>query len=57
MVIQRGRRLDEATPGSGLGLDIVFDIAVLYGGSLHLERSPLGGVRAILEWPVVNERL
>ncbi|MDR4461795.1 MAG: HAMP domain-containing histidine kinase [Nitrospirales bacterium] len=57
VVIQRGRRLDEATPGSGLGLDIVFDIVVLYGGSLHLERSPLGGVRAILEWPVVNERL
>ncbi len=57
VVIQRGRRLDEATPGTGLGLDIVFDIAVLYGGSLHLERSPLGGVRAVLEWPAVDEQV
>ncbi|HNP30714.1 MAG TPA: ATP-binding protein [Nitrospirales bacterium] len=56
LVIQRGRRLDEAMPGSGLGLDIVFDIVVLYGGSLHLERSPLGGLRANLEWPAVDER-
>ncbi|MGD9851101.1 MAG: ATP-binding protein [Nitrospirales bacterium] len=51
VVIQRGRRLDEAISGSGLGLDIVSDIAVLYGGSLSLDRSSLGGVRATLEWP------
>lgn len=57
VVLQRGRRLDEATPGSGLGLDIVRDIAVLYGGSLHLERSPFGGVRANLEWPAVDEQV
>lgn len=56
VVIQRGRRLDETIPGSGLGLDIVFDIAMLYGGSLHLERSPLGGVRANLELPAVEEQ-
>ncbi|GJL60888.1 MAG: sensor histidine kinase [Nitrospirales bacterium] len=56
VAIQRGRRLDEAIPGSGLGLDIVFDIAMLYGGSLRLERSPLGGVRANLEWPAVDEQ-
>ncbi|WP_447963361.1 ATP-binding protein [Nitrospira sp. Ecomares 2.1] len=57
VVIQRGRRLDEAIPGSGLGLDIVFDIAMLYGGSLYLDRSTLGGVRANLEWPAVDELL
>ena len=52
-VLKRGRRLDETTPGSGLGLSIVVDIAKLYGGSLTLQRSPLGGLRARLELPSV----
>lgn len=41
-VLKRGRRLDEATPGSGLGLSIVVDLAKLYGGELILQRAPLG---------------
>lgn len=52
-VLKRGRRLDETTPGSGLGLSIVVDIAKLYGGGLTLQRSPLGGLRARLELPSV----
>ena len=52
-VLKRGRRLDETTPGSGLGLSIVVDIAKLYGGGLTLHRSPLGGLRARLELPSV----
>ena len=52
-VIKRGRRLDEGTPGSGLGLSIVVDLAKLYGGELALERSPLGGLRARLMLPSV----
>lgn len=52
-VMKRGRRLDEATPGSGLGLSIVVDLAKLYGGGLSLERSPLGGVRARLLLPSI----
>jgi signal transduction histidine kinase len=52
-VLKRGRRLDETTPGSGLGLSIVVDIAKLYGGGLSLHRSPLGGLRARLELPSV----
>jgi signal transduction histidine kinase len=52
-VLKRGRRLDEATPGSGLGLSIVVDLAKLYGGGLSLDRSPLGGLRARLELPSV----
>ncbi len=48
---QRGRRLDEETPGSGLGLDIVQDIAELYRGSLTLEHSKRGGLRACLVLP------
>jgi signal transduction histidine kinase len=48
-VLQRGVRADEAAPGSGLGLAIVRDLAELYGGSISLHESPLGGVRARLE--------
>src|SRR5690606_33858213 len=52
-VLKRGRRLDETTPGSGLGLSIVVDLAKLYGGELALETSPLGGLRARLVLPSV----
>ena len=51
--LQRGRRLDESRPGSGLGLSIVVDLAAIYGGSLQLEASPLGGLRARLRLPSV----
>lgn len=50
-VLQRGVRADEAVPGSGLGLAIVRDLAELYGGSIELESSTLGGLRARLELP------
>lgn len=50
-VFQRGRRLDEAVPGSGLGLSIVRDIADLYGGGISLGRSRLGGLEAVLDLP------
>ena len=43
--LERGRRLDESRPGSGLGLSIVVDVAAAYGGSLKLEQSALGGLR------------
>ena len=50
-VLRRGVRADEAAPGSGLGLAIVNDLAELYGGSINLEASPQGGVRAKLSLP------
>ena len=50
---KRGRRLDETKPGSGLGLSIVVDMASLYGGSFHLDDSPLGGLRARLVLPTL----
>jgi signal transduction histidine kinase len=49
--LTRGGRLDEAAAGTGLGLDIVREIAELYRGNLRLEDSPLGGLRARLELP------
>jgi len=50
-VLQRGVRADEAAPGSGLGLAIVRDLAELYRGTISLEDSPLGGLRARLRLP------
>ncbi|NQY98050.1 MAG: sensor histidine kinase [Henriciella sp.] len=44
--VKRGVRLDETAPGTGLGLSIVADIAGMNGGSLTLDESPLGGLRA-----------
>jgi signal transduction histidine kinase len=50
-VMRRGVRADEAAPGSGLGLAIVGDLAQLYEGTIALEDSPLGGLRARLRLP------
>lgn len=50
--VARGTRLDDDTPGSGLGLAIASDLAKLYGGSIALGRSPLGGLHAALRLPV-----
>jgi signal transduction histidine kinase len=49
--LRRSSRLEESTPGSGLGLAIVQELATLYGGSLQLGISPLGGLRAKLKLP------
>ncbi len=48
--LDRGRRLDEAEAGHGLGLAIVRDVAELSEGALGLERSALGGLRAEVRW-------
>jgi signal transduction histidine kinase len=50
-VLRRGVRADQAAPGTGLGLAIVRDVAALYGGSIALTSSPLGGLRATLTLP------
>ena len=44
-VLTRGGRADEATPGYGLGLAMVRDSVELYGGSLRIDGSSLGGAR------------
>lgn len=48
-VLKRGKRLDEKTPGSGLGLSIVSELVSEYGGRLELNKSRLGGLAAIVE--------
>ncbi|WP_370193532.1 MULTISPECIES: ATP-binding protein [Aurantimonas] len=48
---KRGTRLDEATPGSGLGLSIVLDMVREYRGVLDLGRSELGGLKATVTLP------
>jgi signal transduction histidine kinase len=53
-VLRRGVRLDEKVPGSGLGLDIVKELVDVYGGSLQLKRSVLGGVLAELRLPAAK---
>lgn len=51
IVLKRGVRADEVAPGSGLGLAIVRDLAELHGGSISLDSSSWGGLRARLRLP------
>lgn len=51
VALERGARLDTATPGSGLGLSIAKDLAELYGGSLLLGPSSARGLCARLVLP------
>ncbi len=52
-VVERGERLDESKPGSGLGLSIVKEIALLYGGAMTFGRSEAGGLSVTLDLPAV----
>ena len=54
-VIKRGIHLDETTPGTGLGLNIVSEMAHSYRGSLELSKSAMGGLKATLTFPLVKE--
>jgi two-component system, OmpR family, sensor histidine kinase PhoQ len=50
-VLERGVRADETVPGHGLGLAMVHDTVDLYGGTLAIDGSPLGGARVSLRLP------
>jgi two-component system sensor histidine kinase PhoQ len=50
-VLARGVRLDEATPGHGIGLPMVRDIVEAYEGRLTIGRSDLGGARIKITLP------
>lgn len=49
----RGQRLDTSTPGTGLGLAIVDELVEIYGGTLVLADSPIGGLQARVDLPAI----
>jgi len=54
--IERGRRWDETTPGTGFGLAITRDLVEAYRGTLRLDRSGLGGLRVAVTLPRAMSR-
>ncbi len=50
---KRQKRLDEKTPGYGLGLSIVEEIVTDYTGIIHFSTSPKGGLRVMVELPKI----
>ena len=45
-----------ATGGVGLGLTITRDIILSHGGDIHLEDSPMGGLRAMVLLPMADTK-
>ncbi|NOU05946.1 MAG: histidine kinase [Hyphomicrobiaceae bacterium] len=50
--VQRGRRLDETQPGSGLGHSIVADLTSANAGTFERGKSDLGGLKVRLILPL-----
>jgi signal transduction histidine kinase len=50
-VMRPGHRLDESAPGYGFGLPITRELAELYGGTVELTPSRLGGLQAAVSLP------
>ena len=49
--VVRGHRIDEMTPGHGLGLSIVADLVDLYQGSFELSPASTGGLSVSILFP------
>jgi len=54
-LLQRGMRLDESTPGHGIGLAVVKEIARSYGGQLSIGQSDPGGAEIMVSIPPIAE--
>jgi signal transduction histidine kinase len=54
-VLNRGIRLDERVPGTGLGLTIAKEIVEAYNGKLDLGHSEIGGLRVSLVLPAPDK--
>ena len=46
-----GRDIDSAVAGSGIGLAIVRELAILHGGRAWADEAPAGGARVVVELP------
>lgn len=53
-VMLPGRRVDETAPGYGFGLPISKELAELYGGSISLRASTLGGLCVSVQLPAAK---
>lgn len=54
-VLQRGVRLDESTPGTGLGMNIASELTHSYHGELTLAKSKMGGLKITLVLPKARQ--
>ena len=52
VVFEIGEQWNSRAGGAGLGLPIVRDLVQIYGGSVRLDQSELGGLKVLLELPV-----
>ncbi|MEQ1614125.1 MAG: HAMP domain-containing sensor histidine kinase [Hyphomicrobiaceae bacterium] len=52
--LKRGRRLDETTAGSGLGLSIVTKMVEAHGGTIRLDRAAIGGLSVHISIPLAR---
>ena len=52
-LLRRGERADQRHPGEGIGLAVASEIVRLYGGTLHIDNSLLGGASLKLVLPAV----
>ncbi|MEY2825840.1 MAG: hypothetical protein RLZZ122_204, partial [Actinomycetota bacterium] len=48
-------RKDPKSPGTGLGMSIMYGIMSRHGGSLQLLQSDLGGLRIVATFPTVHQ--
>jgi len=48
LILQRGKRADQSTPGHGLGLAMVSDMLLLYNASIQITKSNLAGAKIII---------
>jgi two-component system sensor histidine kinase CreC len=51
------KRPDSGRKSTGLGLNLVKQVALLHGGSIRLQNRSSGGVQAVLTLPIKNDRL
>jgi signal transduction histidine kinase len=53
-VFEKFHRARTDVPGLGLGLSIARDLVVAHGGAIHVEDSPAGGARFVVELPLTT---